>query len=83
MVSRLVRARTLTSRKKKGSGNMDSKTAGQVRHFLTAVGGVLTAVGFTDAVTVASWIDTAMQLVGPGMIIWGMIWSYIAPEKNA
>ena len=61
---------------------MDAQKKGQIRHILTTLGGVITALGWADAGVINNTIDIAMQLIGPAMIIWGMVWSWIDPSKK-
>ncbi len=66
-----------------------AKIAGQIRHLMTAVGGILVAVGVADtneATTLMSVVDGAfssvMSLMGIVSIIVGNIWSWASPAKK-
>ncbi len=52
-----------------------ARLAGQVRHLLSFVGGLVAARGWADAATVEA-------LVGVLVALAGTVWSYHAPEKR-
>jgi hypothetical protein len=43
---------------------MSEKTAGMIRHVLTAMGGLMVMMGYTDEMTVATVVGAIMTLVG-------------------
>ena len=66
-----------------------AKWAGQLRHVMTAFGGILVALGLADgneATTLMSGVgavfESAMTLLGIASIIAGNIWSWVSPAKN-
>ena len=66
-----------------------AKWAGQIRHVMTALGGVLVALGVADtneATTLMSGVDAAfssvMSLFGIASIVGGNIWSWLSPAKK-
>lgn len=54
---------------------MNPKLMGQLRHALTALGGVAVAYGVMDEETLA-------QIVGAVVTLVGFIWSWMSPEKQ-
>ncbi len=52
-----------------------SQVAGLVRHILTFGGGWLVAQGWVDEATM-------MELVGAAVTLFGLVWSWNAPEKK-
>ena len=66
-----------------------AKWAGQIRHVMTALGGILVALGVADAneaSTLASGVgavfESAMSLFGIASIVAGNIWSWLSPAKK-
>jgi|LGOV01.1.fsa_nt_gb hypothetical protein len=54
---------------------MTPKMQGQLRHFLTSMGGVAVAKGVIDA-------ETMIAVVGAVMAALGFGWSWFSPEKK-
>ena len=66
-----------------------AKWAGQLRHFITAAGGVLVALGVarpgestTLIETVNAFFGSGLALAGAASIIGGNIMSWISPAKK-
>lgn len=66
-----------------------AKWAGQIRHVMTALGGILVALGVADApeaATLTSTVDTffssAMSLVGAVTIVAGNFMSWVSRAKK-
>lgn len=62
--------------------DMNKQMLGQIRHVLTTVGGILVAFGFLSPDEVTMWGDTFDKIAGPALILWGAVWSWLAPEKK-
>ncbi len=66
-----------------------AKLAGQIRHVMTAVGGILVALGVADAneantlaSSVGAVFESAMSMLGIASIIGGNAWSWLSPAKK-
>ncbi len=66
-----------------------AKWAGQIRHVMTALGGILVALSVADAneaATLASGVDavfsSAMALFGIASIVGGNAWSWLSRAKK-
>lgn len=51
-----------------------------IRQVLPIVGGILAAIGFKNATT---WVDTAMQVIGPAMAIVSVVWSFLTNRTSS
>jgi hypothetical protein len=59
-----------------------AKIAGQVRHVLTAAGGILVVQGRANEADVQSFLTQWDVMLGAAMAVFGFAWSWFSPAKK-
>lgn len=56
---------------------------GLLRQVLPIVGSLLVTMGWMTPADEMRWITLAMEVAGPGFIIYGVVWTFIANSKKS